>query len=384
VANKTSIEWTDESVNPILARRRDDVQSASSVHYQGHYCEKISPGCALCYASRFQVRRHMPAFPSVKGNLEQVEVFFDESRLLDVLKRKKPTKYFWCDMTDMFGSWVPFEWIDKCFAVMALTPHHTHQVLTKRPERMAEYLQSQPDWNKALESLQDSCLECTAEPAIFDRACHVHRDMADEAFAALHRSWPLSNVWIGTSCEDQQRADERIPHLLRCPAAVRFLSCEPLLGPIDLSKFHIGWWRCFNCEQAHDPGPDEPLGTEIDCSNCGNPGPLEIDGLHLHWVICGGESGHGARPMHPDWARSLRDQCVVAGVSFFFKQWGEWAPVSTATGLHELPFGEYDVKTRFGFTKAGKKQAGRMLDGLEWNEFPSTGMSAGATTGGAR
>lgn len=145
------------------------------------------------------------------------------------------------------------------------------------------------------------------------------------------QEWPLPNVWLGISAEDQPAADERIPLLLQCPAAVRFVSCEPLLGPISLGM----------------------LGTRE------NWRPV-YDGIR--WVIAGGESGPKARPMHPDWVRSLRDQCQEAGVPFFFKQWGEWLP-HVDTVREELP-------TKDQFTRVGKKAAGRLIDGREWNECP--------------
>jgi hypothetical protein len=135
--NATSIEWTDLSVNPIRARRLDGKQRVP-----GHFCQKISPGCANCYASRTQPRFGLPQFPGTNKSPADmgVELFLDQKVLESVLKRRKPAKLFWFDMTDAFGDWVPFEWLDQCFAVMALTPHLTHQVLTKRPERMADYL----------------------------------------------------------------------------------------------------------------------------------------------------------------------------------------------------------------------------------------------------
>lgn len=130
---ETSIQWTDHSINPIRARLKTDLSVS------GHYCEKLSAGCANCYASNLQKRFGMPAFLGTSGRgLDVVKPFLDEFKLVEVLRRQKPTKYFWCDMTDMFGSWVPDEWIDLCFATMALTPQHTHQVLTKRADRLTE------------------------------------------------------------------------------------------------------------------------------------------------------------------------------------------------------------------------------------------------------
>jgi len=213
----TAIQWTDHSQNPIRAKLKSGAI--------GHYCEKISSGCANCYASKMQARFKMPSFPGAGKRDEDVEIFFDDEKLHEVLRRRKPTKYFWCDMSDMFGSWVPDEWIDKCFATMALTPQHTHQVLTKRPERMAEYTRSSDVGQRIFEAANALC----------DRTGFSDGWKRWNSGGEHTAVWPLPNVWLGTSVEDQKSADGRIPHLLRCQAAVRFLSCEPLLGAIDLS-----------------------------------------------------------------------------------------------------------------------------------------------------
>ena len=295
--SKTSIGWTDHSINPIRAKKDGAT---------GHYCEKVSSGCANCYASAMQGRVFkMPAFPGhAKPNRENVEVYLDESKLQEVIRRKKPTKFFWCDMSDMFGEWVPFEWIDKCFATMALTPQHVHQVLTKRPERMAEYLQSNRlglfseaaltlGFNSNFELL-DWCLK--AQPPKYQGY------------------WPLPNVWLGASVEDQKAADERIPHLLRCPAAVRFLSVEPLLGDIDFDKATCPTHARENLSRD---------GTF--CNECGldgwsgelaHPDLLEL----IDWVIVGGESGEGHRPMDMAHFESVCEQVIGAGVPLFVKQ----------------------------------------------------------------
>ncbi len=239
---KTSIQWTDRSVNPLRVGR-------------GHYCQKISPGCANCYASRFQPRVGNPVFGGTSSPLPVIDpgheqFWLDEDKLDEVRRRKVPTKWFWCDMTDMFGSWVPDEWIDRCFQAMVATPHHTHQVLTKRPERMLEYVRNR--WGA------------------FDGT-------------GYHR---MPNIWLGVSVEDQQRAEERIPLLLKVPAAVRFLSVEPLL---------------------------EDLGT--------------LNLIGISWVIVGGESGSGSRPCASQWVRRVVEQCMAAEVPCFVKQLGanvEW------------------------------------------------------------
>jgi protein gp37 len=167
----------------------------------------------------------------------------------------------------------------------------------------------------------------------------------------LQRQWPLPNVWLGTSVENQEQADKRIPHLLKCPAAVRFLSVEPLLGPIDLKLRSVllgnrGGWVNVNGEIGTLPG--------------------------INWVIVGGESGAGARPMHPDWARAIRDQCAAADVPFFFKQWGEYLPQRDWLTIEKTR----DVVRQFvtvngcRMFRVGKHAAGRLLDGREWNDMP--------------
>ena len=194
MADGTKIEWTDASFNPIRARDK----KTGAV---GHYCEKTSKGCHLCYASAMQPRFHMPEFPWKKRESD-IEVFLDEKVLVQPLHWKKPRMIFVCSMTDLFGAWVPDEWIDKIFSVMALCPQHIFQVLTKRAERMASFV-SKPR-------------------------------------SRFNDLGPLENVWFGVSVENQDQANRRIPWLLKTPAAVRWLSCEPLLESLDLSKW-IGY-----------------------------------------------------------------------------------------------------------------------------------------------
>ncbi len=283
----TSIEWTDRSVNPIRAR----LGAAA-----GHHCEKVSPGCTNCYASRMQRRFQMPPFQADKrGGLEPVAPFFDESRLQEVLRRKTPTKWFWCDMSDLFGSWVPDAWIDRCFAVMALTPQHTHQVLTKRPDRMVAYF---TNGNRR---------------AVV--AAHAAAIAGDNAPEMVVRFWPLLNVWLGTSVEDQQRAGERIPLLLQTPAAVRFISAEPLLGPLNLLSPLV--CRCQGSDPYIHKHYSEPPHS---CARCGHTSCARL--TRLDWVIVGGESGPGARKCDVAWVRSIVRQCKAAGVPAFVKQLG--------------------------------------------------------------
>nr|WP_237705576.1 DUF5131 family protein [Chthoniobacter flavus] len=221
--------------------------------------------------------------------------------------------------------------------------------------------------------------------------CYLAMNRTEGNAARLLESWfgarvAPANVWIGTTVEDQARADERIPQLLQIPAKVRFLSCEPLLGAVDLSECFSLWEYCGGCGEQFDfveGRPDEcPSCKRKWCMCVGYgegarrmhfdaDGRIEVcDGAPIHWVICGGESGPNARPMHPDWARSLRDQCAAAGVPFLFKQWGEWRPTFA---LHDFidDDGEDFARGDFtGYERVGKKTAGRLLDGKEHNAFP--------------
>lgn len=226
------------------------------------------------------------------------KINLDEETLLAPLRWRKPRRVFVNSMSDLFHENVSAAMIDKVFAVMAASSRHTYQVLTKRPERMRDEMLRLSRTINPLEA------EARAFGYTFNSEGH-----------SLLR-WPIPNVWLGTSVEDIKRKD-RIDELRETPAAVRFLSLEPLL---------------------------EDLG--------------ELDLTGLHWVIVGGESGPNARPMHPDWARSIRDQCQAAGVPFFFKQWG-----------NQHPNGQV-LRGDQGFTRMDVKRSGRLLDWREWNEFP--------------
>ncbi len=327
----TTIEWTQRVWNPVTG------------------CTKVSPGCANCYAERMAKRLH-GRYGYPRNN--PFAVTLHEDRLEEPLRRKKPTTYFVCSMGDLFHVDVPFEFVERVFEAMYMAPHHTYQILTKRPEQMCE---------------------------------SVSRLMAP----SLNPQMMLANIWPGTSCENQATADERIPHLLKCPAAVRFLSFEPLLGPADLDPdTHHTDCVFSRVESARQRG-------ECNCDGgCENYEPGERWLEKVHWVIVGGESGPGARPMHPDWVRSIRDQCVAAGVAFFFKGWGEWAPLDAvgASGWSALTDSEYRGRSRRGrgmlhggpydglicvhavflpLVRIGKKRAGRILDGRTWDEMPN-------------
>lgn len=323
MGSNTSIEWTDATLNPIRARSRFSGKA-------GWFCERVSEGCKNCYASKMNLWRGNGA-EYAADKRGRVEVYLDEKTLIQPLRWRSPKKIFMCDMTDIFGEWVPDEWIDLMVSVMARTDRHIYQVLTKRPERMRDYL-SDTGLTKRLEQLHP-------------------------AYGTEREGWqpvPLDNLWLGVSVEDQKTADERIPLLLQTPAAVRFVSYEPALGPVNLAPWIFK-------EIEIDPSDDN---REYPCPS-------------IDWVIAGGESGPGARPAHPDWFRNVRDQCQAAGVPFFFKQWGAWRPITITTvdGMHEAPFGYsyYSAMNEVGysgFARVGKKKAGHLLDGREWREFP--------------
>jgi protein gp37 len=329
MADGTKIEWTDATWNIING------------------CSVVSPGCTNCYAMRLAGTRlkHHPSragltVESKAGPVWTGETRFNEPVLLDPIRWRRPRKIFVCAHGDLFHESVPDDWIDRVFAVMALAPRHVFQVLTKRPERMREYMLGR--WQVRLIPHLRSL-----DPAI---AKNPQLGVLLETTNGV-----LPNVWLGTSVEDQKRADERIPILLNTPAAVRWLSCEPLLGPVDLK----GWiYASFDGDRRH-----------------GRTAP------YIHWVIAGGESGPGARPMHADWVRSLRDQCAAAGVPFMFKQWGDWFPYGEIDGdghqnsrdrgerpglwhVWPAPLGGFSCLI-------GKRQAGRALDGVQHDGYPA-------------
>lgn len=279
----SAIEWTDRTWNPTVG------------------CMKVSAGCENCYAIRTAYRLAAIGQEPYKGLTKKLPdgsvnwtgvVRTLPERLRIPMGWRAPSRIFVDSMSDLFHEDVPSEFIDQVFATMALTPQHTYQVLTKRPQRMLSYL---------------------VGDGITRRGW-----IAEAAAQNLDEQWPLPNVWLGVSVEDQRAADERIPLLLQTPAAVRFLSCEPLLGPVDLEK----------------PWPN----SEVSFSHVYHPWMIQ----QLDWVIAGGESGPGFRPMDQDWARSLRDQCQAAGVAFFCKQ-----------------------------SSGPRHGMGRELDGRTWEEFPT-------------
>ena len=260
MSDHSKIEWCTASWNPIrgLAPNR-------------WMCRRISPGCDRCYASTMNHRWGGQEYEPVNGSAPQVRL--DAGVLALPLKWRQPRRVFVCSMTDLFGEWVPDEWIDRLFAVMALTPRHQYQVLTKRPKRMRDYLSSSAA-PKRIGQYMTLPLILTHPGSI-----EPPGDMMAEWFR--HGvPWPLPNVWLGTSIE-LNRYSWRANPLRATPAAVRFISAEPLLGPL--------------------PG-------------------LDLTGID--WLITGGESGAGHRPCEVEWVRDLRDRCQAQGTAYFFKQWG--------------------------------------------------------------
>ena len=352
MADRTHIEWSDATWNVVTG------------------CSVLSPGCTNCYAMRLagtRLKDHPSraglTVASKAGPVWNGQVRFNADWLTQPLRWSKPRKIFVAAHGDLFHEGVTNAQLDQIFAVMALCPQHVFQVLTKRPEYMRLYMTGFDDAEHGFAWRTRGRIQ---------QAMYQHdRD------AALY-AWPLPNVWLGVSAEDQARADERIPVLLDTPAAVRWVSAEPLLGPVDL-----------NTIQVHQgDGEIYPLKGTTDCVSWdGAPHP---DVPALDWVVVGGESGAGSRPMHPDWARQIRDDCAAAGTPFLFKQWGDWTPGENAQatlGRTVETADWFDGRWHFEpltpasaegmhiddeptLYRAGKKAAGRRLDGVIHDGYP--------------
>lgn len=325
---KSKIEWTEHTWN---------ITSG---------CTKVSSGCKNCYAERLMATR----LKGVNENFILTDehglwsgiVSLNEDKFSEPLRRKKPTTYFVCSQSDLFHESVPFEFIDKAFAIMALCPQHTFMILTKRPERMKQYLAQRNTPGTIARSVLnlDPCTSVNDWQELYAAQCRLAQWCDFEGLTDTARwigPWPLNNVWLGTSVENQKAADERIPHLLACPASKRFLSCEPLLGSVDLTCFPAAW-VCKGCGAR--VLPSECTYWEKHDTRTGGCGADCYPEPGIELVIVGGESGPNARPMHPNWARSLRDQCREAGVPFYMKQIVE--------NGKKLPFDEFpdDLQVR--------------------------------------
>ena len=363
LSDRSKIEWTDATWNPIIG------------------CSPVSAGCDNCYAERMAVR-----FAEQKGSNGPLcgyyynvvnhegkwngKTVLKDHKLHDPLPWRKPRTIFVCSMGDLFHESVPDEWIDWVMAVIAMAPTHRFMAITKRPDRMAEYFDAESDrYRRAIKIMTE--LD-NWESENLDRVDLTMEDRALNAAAKIAQNdgWPLPNLALGVSIENQKTADERIPILLRTPAAYRFVSYEPALGSVNLQTIIL---------KKKKRGPDVSINALY-----GWHGGADSDRTRIDLVITGGESGPNARPMHPDWARSVRDQCAVAGVPFFFKQWGEWHPeplgfseqrqaepkhlcwVTPDGRFSDIGIGKKEDDSLLMY-RVGKKKAGRFLDGQEHN-----------------
>lgn len=292
----TAISWTHregttgETWNPVRATHRETGAT-------GWACVRVSPGCVNCYAATLNQARRWNTGTGEDYTvpaLERVDVAIDEHALRAPLRWREPRTVFVCSMTDLFGEWVSDAMLDRIFAAMALAPQHTFLCLTKRADRMRQYMTQ--FWGVATGNSDARLLEAFTSVM----AGTPSRNVVSYERALSQFDWPLPNVWLGVSAEGQQRADERIPLLLDTPAAIRFVSAEPMLGGI--------WLRQWLPDVHHDR-----------CQAWDIPGHPH-DETTLDWVIVGGESGKGYRPMERDWALSIREQCAAAGVPLFEKQ----------------------------------------------------------------
>jgi protein gp37 len=304
MAEVSKIEWTDATFNPWIG------------------CTKISPACDHCYAEDWANRYQFVTWGGDRRRTSAATWRQPVKLNAQAIAEGRRIRVFCASLADVFDNQVPPEWRADLWALIRATPALDWLLLTKRPQNIVGMLPE--DWAEG-----------------------------------------YPNVALGTTVEDQVRADQRIPALLAAPAVRRFLSCEPLLGPIKISLGTV----------HHHPDNDQ-----------GNPAVQAIVraarrslGPTIDWVITGGESGAQARPSHPDWFRSLRDQCAAAGVPFLFKQWGEWVPLSGADGFwpHNtpkacriMPSGERHPRGK-SMQRVGKARAGRLLDGVLHNGFPS-------------
>lgn len=345
MAKHSSIEWTDHTFNPWYG------------------CTKVSPGCEHCYAEAMMDHRYhkvqwgegRPRQRTSAANWNE-PVKWNRAVVLrrhqmgpgggvETVTPQRP-RVFCASLADWLDEEVPIEWLADLLRLIFETPHLDWLLLTKRPE----------NWLRRLDDVIDWCPEEWDGDDCPAWVWWLQKWMVDQIAP--------SNVWIGTTVEDQPRAAQRIPEMIEIPARVRFLSCEPLLGPVVIKP--------------------EWLTLELQTQSTCFP--------RIDWVIAGGESGAEARPMHPDWARSLRDQCTAADVPFFFKQWGEWFPRDQWEGNPDLVLPDdcdaYVNNERTIYRKepgnaghcvwhkVGKKAAGRLLDGVEHNAFPCSAEAA--------
>lgn len=380
MGDKSKIEWTatrDADGNVVNEGATWNVVTG---------CSRVSEGCRNCYAERLAATRlaHLPAYEGTArmtpdGPRWTGAVRFNAERLDLPLRWRRPRLVFVNSQSDLFHEGLADHLISVVFGIMALAPQHTFQILTKRPERARQWFQR----------VQAPDQFGTSDPlSRIVSAAVIAGGVKPEATVGARLRWPLPNVWLGVSVEDQATADQRIPLLLECPAAVRWISAEPLLGPIDLTNItevRSGVTVMFSTVPQVRVGDSMQVRTKVDALAGYND-----NGQHtrLDWVVVGGESGPGARPMHPCWARQLRDQCVAAGVPFFFKQHGAWESVGghwrrgdsivwPDGAAHVIAGGEFAVDPSAATMRhVGKRAAGRLLDGRTWDEMPVAKASA--------
>lgn len=309
---KSKIEWTQHTWNPVAG------------------CTKISEGCQNCYAENMAKRF---------GGENGFKVTLHPEKLEIPLKRQKPTTYFVCSMSDLFHEDVPDDFIISVFNTMA-NAHalygHIFQVLTKRPERMQDIIRK-------------------IEANLQEQRKPIKKENGYTEYNVTF-SFSLQGIWLGVTAENQEEANHRIPILLDIPAALRFVSVEPMLGVIDLRGIALsndGSFypvKCHACGSVCSSGDCGAYEDDFWCSQCGSRELVELP--EIDWVICGGESGQKARPLNPLWVKSLQEQCAKGDVPFFFKQWGEFTCKN----------GE--------MVRVGKKEAGHLIDGQEYREMP--------------
>ena len=357
MADGTHINWTDATWQIVTG------------------CDVLSPGCTNCYAMRLAGTR-LKHHPSRKGLTDTTktgpvwngEVRFNEQWLDQPLRWQKPRMIFVAAHGDLFYEKVPLEWIIKVLAVGAHCPRHTLQILTKRAERMGDVLSDPETQGRIRDFLNDQGPGMGLTDQQIVAACN-----------RVSNQWPLSNVWPGFSAEDQKHFDERWAHVKQLAWAgwLTWLSAEPLLGPIDATAALYSHSREYHDKYGH-----------CTCKQ------------RLRWMVAGGESAQNkpGRPMHPDWPRKLRDDCVAAGVPFNFKQWGDWAPgecVGAPVTRTEQTASWWNGRWDFGrltpreseeqhradepdLYRVGKHRAGNVLDGRQWLQFPAPAGIAAA------
>jgi len=378
----TGIEWTDETWNFVVG------------------CSIVSAGCTHCYAMQMARRLEAMGVEHYKGLTRMSggrAVWTGKVQAAPEHVWTKPLRWnqskmiFPNSMSDMFHERIPFDLIDRAYAVMAITPRHIYQPLTKRSKRMMQYLNA--DRRDEINSHAGTMMHFDAMPTL--------------------EQWPPANIWHGVSAEDQPTADERIDDLMATPSAVRWISAEPLLGPLDIHRWTLGLdvgypARCANCGKGHgftrcpNTGGIAKQSPEHGCDQF-----VRVNGSGgIDWVVVGGESGNGSRPMNPMWVLALKDQCDRAGVPFHLKQWGDWIAYEHfgACGwnftrekdgkrLGRLSFKEWEdpdpsskeYETRYPWNtgqdtgpcmvRVGKKAAGRKLFGKVYDAYPATPMS---------